>query len=135
MSSLYLVSRHRLDDVTDWVPLGTAVMFKARTRKGLSYESAARLIPCASKTYERWEKRGEVPRPALPAVAAALGLEIEEDEPQRVTVAAPATDLVGLHRQLAAEVDRFARLNAQMERRLQANLEPAPSRRKRAGKG
>lgn len=89
MSNLYLIERRSLDEMNvDWVALGTEVMKTARKRRGLSYESAARQIPTSSKTYERWEKRGEVPIYHLPKVAEVLDLEIEQKERTRVTVAA-----------------------------------------------
>jgi transcriptional regulator with XRE-family HTH domain len=74
---MYLVLRRRLSDVTDWVQLGTETMRNARKALGLSYETAARLIPVSSKTYERWEKAGRVPRHLVPKMAEVLGLEIE----------------------------------------------------------
>ena len=77
MSDMYLVLRRRLSDVTDWVELGTETMRNARKALGLSYETAARLIPVSSKTYERWEKAGRVPRHLVPKMAEVLGLEIE----------------------------------------------------------
>ena len=83
MSDLYLVLRRRLESVTDWVPLGSDVMRDARKRLGLSYEGVARLIPVSSKTWERWEKRGEVPRPHLRKVAEALSLQVEFEDEQR----------------------------------------------------
>jgi transcriptional regulator with XRE-family HTH domain len=86
MSSLYIVLRRRLEEMTEWVELGTATMRQARKAKGLSYESASRLIPVSSKTYERWEKRGAVPRPHLALIAEVLGLEIESAVPARVHV-------------------------------------------------
>lgn len=82
MSDLYLVLRHRLEDVTDWVPLGEDVMRTAMKSQGLSSnERAARAIPVSTKTWERWLKRGAVPRQWLQRVAKVLALEIEETAP------------------------------------------------------
>lgn len=80
MSTLYLTLRRRIDEVTKWAPLGTDTMRSAREAKGWSYETVARQIHVSSKTYERWEKRGEVPTVALDGVAEALGLEVERAE-------------------------------------------------------
>lgn len=74
--------------MTQWVEIGTDTLRDARHRLGLSYESAARLVPVSSKTWERWEKRGQVPRPHLYRVAEALGLELEWEEPEPVPVSA-----------------------------------------------
>ena len=84
MSDLYLVLRNRLDGVPEWVFIETDVLRAARERVGLSYEAMAREIHVSSKTWERYEKAGRVPRPILPTVASVLNLEIEE--PARTTV-------------------------------------------------
>lgn len=84
MSDLYLVLRHRLDEVKDWVTLGQDVMKGARNSRGWSCESVARKIPVAAKTYDRWEKRGQVPISDVEKVAAILGLQIER--PQHVRI-------------------------------------------------
>jgi transcriptional regulator with XRE-family HTH domain len=84
MSDLYLVLRRRLEDVTDWVELGTSTLKNARKAQGLSYEAMGRNLNVAAKTYERYEKAGRVPRHLLPAVADVLDLEI--DWPKRGTV-------------------------------------------------
>ena len=75
---MYLVLRRRLDEVKQWIPLGTDVMKTARGSR--SYETIARLIPVSSKTYERYEKRGAVPREMVDPVARVLGLVIERPE-------------------------------------------------------
>jgi transcriptional regulator with XRE-family HTH domain len=89
MSDLYLVLRRRLEDVTDWVDLGTATLKNARKAQGLSYEAMGRNLNVAAKTYERYEKAGRVPRHLLPAVADVLDLEIDWPKRGIVTVAAP----------------------------------------------
>lgn len=112
MSDLYLVLRHRLEDVIDWVELGTDVMRDARKRTGLSYESMSRQINVSAKTYERYEKAGRVPRQLLPKIAEELNLEIESPARQRVTVNPPA-DRETAARDLAelqASVDRIEQL-------------------------
>lgn len=76
MSDLYLVLRRRLDDVVDWIDLGTETLFNARKRMGFSYETMGRKLHVSSKTWERWEKAGRVPRHELHAVAELLELEI-----------------------------------------------------------
>lgn len=87
MSDIYLVLRHRLDDVaTDWVELGTEVMRSARRGQGLSYESAGRKISVSAKSYERYEKAGRVPRHLLDRVANVLDLEVERSARQKVVI-------------------------------------------------
>src|SRR3954469_15042088 len=89
MSDLYLVLRHRLDDVRpDWVLIESAVMRRAREQRGLSYEAMGRLLNVASKTYERYEKAGRVPKPILPRLAEVLDLEIDQPARERVRVTA-----------------------------------------------
>lgn len=78
MSDMYLVLRRRLNSVaTEWLDIPTDVVKEARKRKGLSYESAARQVPVAAKTWERWEKRGRVPLFHVDKIAQILALEIE----------------------------------------------------------
>lgn len=89
--------------MAEWVELGTETMRTARKAKGLSYESTAHLMHVSSKTYERWEKRGAVPRPTLDLAAEALGLEIEKAEPVRVRVSERGADS-------DAQLDRIERL-------------------------
>ena len=85
MSDMYLVLRSRLHAVPDWVYIDTAVLENARKRRGLSYETMARTLPVSSKTWERYEKAGRIPRPLVAKVADALGLEIEEPVQRRIT--------------------------------------------------
>jgi transcriptional regulator with XRE-family HTH domain len=106
MSDMYLVLRRRLDDVArqhDWVPIGTETMRDARKHLGLSYEAVGRALSVASKTYERWEKAGEVPRQDVQRVADALGLVIEQAEQATVTVE-PTTRAATLA-EIAARMD------------------------------
>lgn len=77
MSNLVLILRHRLDDVANWVMVDTAVLRSARQRVGLSYEAVARQIPVSSKTYERYEKQGRVPRELMARLMAILEIEVE----------------------------------------------------------
>lgn len=99
MSDLYLVLRSRLDVVKDWVELGTQTMRDAREAQGLSYEAVARQIPVASKTYERWEKRGAVPRPFVVKVAGILDLEVEIPERVKITIPAEPEDQLAVLRE------------------------------------
>lgn len=69
--------------MAEWVTLGPE-MRQARERLGLSRAAVSRQIPVVEKTYERWEKRGQVPRPFLPTVARLLDLEIEEPDRTRI---------------------------------------------------
>jgi transcriptional regulator with XRE-family HTH domain len=87
MSDIYLVLRHRLDRMTDWVMIDSTVLREARKRLSLSYEGVARQIPVSSKTYERYEKNGRVPRELIATVAGILELDIEtaKPAPPRVT--------------------------------------------------
>jgi predicted transcriptional regulator len=84
MSDLYLVLRSRLEGVPEWVFIDSDILRAARERRGLSYETMARTLPVASKTWERYEKAGRVPRPLLAKVASQLDLEIEEPIRQRI---------------------------------------------------
>lgn len=84
--------RARVAEVKNWYDLGTQVMKEARNERGLSYEAMGRLLNTSGKTYERWEKRGQVPRaPAgtIEAVAEILGLEIEHETLPRRHVTVP----------------------------------------------
>jgi transcriptional regulator with XRE-family HTH domain len=113
MSDLYLVLRRRLEDVVDWVDLGYDVLHDARKRRGLSYEAMGRQLAVASKTYERYEKAGRVPRQLLPKVAEVLDLEIEQ--PDRVRIIVPATGdgqptLESLRAQVSEQGEQLARI-------------------------
>jgi transcriptional regulator with XRE-family HTH domain len=86
MSDLYIVLRRRLEAVPEWVYIDSALLRAARERQGFSYETIARQIPVVSKTYERYEKAGRVPRQLLAKIAELLDLEIEEPERTRIMV-------------------------------------------------
>lgn len=85
MSDLYLVLRRRLEDVADWVELGSDVMRAARHRLGYSYETVGRLLHVSSKTYERYEKRGRVPVALIEQAGRVLDLEIQAPLRDRLT--------------------------------------------------
>jgi transcriptional regulator with XRE-family HTH domain len=107
--------------VADWVELGTTVMKTARERLGLSYESVARQVPVSSKTYERYEKKGRVPRPLLPKIAGILQLEVEEPDRIRVTVEGdPAEVAQGELAALRTQLDRIETLLEEQLRPRQA---------------
>jgi len=78
---------------TDWIEIGSERMFQARRKNHLSYDEVGYRIGrnghrrVIGRTYGRWEKSGRVPREALPAVAAVLGLDLGQilsDQPSRV---------------------------------------------------
>jgi len=128
-ADLYLVLRSKLDMVADWVELGTPALKAARERLGLSYEGVARQIPVSSKTYERYEKRGRVPRTLLAKFAEVLQLEVEQPARERIGVSPqPSDDHL---RQLVQE--ELAEMREQVERILalleQNHKEPPRSRR------
>jgi len=119
MSDLYLVLRHRLGDMIEWVDLGVDVMRDARKRQGLSYETMARAIKVSAKTYERYEKAGRVPRWQLPKVAEVLELEIEWPEPMRVAVTSEVDPAAAV-----AEAEEILDRLARIERLLHELLGP-----------
>jgi transcriptional regulator with XRE-family HTH domain len=128
MSGIYLVQRRRLEELTKWVTLGSDVMKGARDSLGLSYEAVARQVPVAAKTYERWEKRGQVPAPSVARIAELLRLEIEHAPRTTVTVANDEESMTDIRRELAIEVARLRKLNDRTEARL---AEPKAPRRVR----
>lgn len=77
----YLTLHQRLQEVKQWVELDPEVMRRAMDEQSLSFERAARLVPCSEKTLRRYMQRGAVPREMLEPVARALGLEIEHTGP------------------------------------------------------
>jgi predicted transcriptional regulator len=93
MSDLYLILRHRLDHVTDWVHIETEVLREARKRRSLSYEGVARHLHVSSKTYERYEKQGRVPRELLPKLAELFELRIEQPAQTPLQITDPPKDL------------------------------------------
>jgi transcriptional regulator with XRE-family HTH domain len=118
MSDMYLVLRHRLETVaTQWVPIETAVLRAARTRLGLSYESLARQIPVAAKTYERWEKAGRVPVGTVEKLAGLLELEIERPTFEQPVVMIEATK-AGQIDELRADLAELRQSQARMEEML-----------------
>lgn len=148
MSGIYLVLRRRLEDVVDWVELGTELMWSSRKARGYSYEAMGRLLNVAAKTYERWEKRGCVPRHMLDQVAEVLDLELER--PPRLSVAVADGDGVTLpplafeallqtQDAMIAQLEAIATAQDAMSAQLEAALEerlPArrvPARRRKAG--
>lgn len=131
MSGIYLVLRSRLEELTKWVTLGSEVMKGAREGLGLSYEAVARLVHVSSKTYERWEKRGQVPAHTLDVVAEALSLEIERAEKPAPITIADDQDLADLRRELGVEVGRLRSLNDRLEAALPPPPAPAAPRRVR----
>jgi transcriptional regulator with XRE-family HTH domain len=84
MSDLYLVLRSRLESMPEWVYIDSDILREARERRGLSYETMARTLPVSSKTWERYEKAGRIPRPLLAKAAGVLELEIEEPIRRRI---------------------------------------------------
>lgn len=86
---------------TDWIEVGSERMLHARKKQRFSidevaYRMARNGYKAIGRTYARWEKRGEVPREALPVVAAVLGLDagrILADQPTRVQVQQVADSL------------------------------------------
>lgn len=140
MSDMYLVLRSRLESVADsrrqWIDVGTDVMKEARTARGLSYETVARLTHVSSKTYERYEKRGRLPADEIDVFAEALGLSIERPEfvPGTVTIPPPATGEAEL------VADRLERVVAEAVERLSGEIAAladrvAESERRRSPRG
>src|SRR4051794_20645105 len=86
MSDLYLILRSRLPSVAEWVELGSDVMLTARKAQGLSRESVSRDLHVSTKTVERYESEGRIPRQLLPTYAKIVGLEIEEPARVKVTL-------------------------------------------------
>ena len=108
MSDLYLILRHRLDHVTDWVMVDTDVLKEARRQLGLSHEAVARKFPVSSKTYGRWENAGRVPRTELPRLAEILGLKIEQPESAPTHLAWTPSDELGA--EIIARLERIESL-------------------------
>lgn len=130
MSDLYLLLRRRLEDVADWTTLGTETMLTARNAKGLSHEAMGRLLHVAGKTYDRWEKRGQVPRHYVMQVADVLDLEIEEPARLRVVAEqqhADDEDIAGQLADLVAQVRANGVLLTELLRLVQERLEPPQS--------
>lgn len=80
MSDLYLVLRTRLRSVAarqQWLEIDGKTLRTAREQRGLSREALGRLVRYSSKTIERYEDEGRIPRADVPVFARALGLHIE----------------------------------------------------------
>jgi transcriptional regulator with XRE-family HTH domain len=110
VSDLYLILRHRLAHVTNWVEIDSERLREARQRLGLSYETVARRLHVSSKTYERYEKRGRVPHELLPRLAEVLELEIETAPSVPLRVAATWTAGDDLALEIIARLDRIEKL-------------------------
>lgn len=127
MSELYLVLKRRLDSVAEWVELGTDEMQAAQNRLGLSNERLAPKLYIASKTWERWKKRGAVPRRELERVASVLGMVVETTQPVTLNLpegGATAAEFSRLRSELAKIAADFAALEAQV---LEAPDDPGPT--------
>ena len=124
MSDLYLVLRHRLDDITDWVMIDTDVLRTARLRVGLSYEAVARHLHVSSKTYERYEKRGRLPRALVSTVATLFELQIEAGLPPPPRVADTWTSTDDLAAEILARLEKALRA-AKAGDNLTVQLRPA----------
>lgn len=129
MSGIYLVLRRRLEELTKWVTLGSDVMKGARDALGLSYEAVARQVPVSAKTYERWEKRGQVPAPTVDRLAEILRLELERAPKTSVTIEEDEESLDDVRRELAIEVSRLRKLNDLTEARLAGSAAPRRGRK------
>ena len=70
----------------DWVDIGSEVMHAARIAKGLSFEAVARKMNVSTKTCTRYEKRGQVPRHMVLALAEALTLAVQVTALESVTL-------------------------------------------------
>lgn len=117
MSDLYLVLRRRLEDVTDWVELGTPTLKTARKAKGFSYEAMGRQLGVAAKTWERWEKAGHVPRHNLERIASILDLEIDWPRRGKLSVQEPEDPVRQAVREEMAEVyEVLERIEARLSR-------------------
>jgi transcriptional regulator with XRE-family HTH domain len=119
MSDLYLVLRSRLDSVPEWVYIDTHVLLAARNARGLSYESTARELHISSKTWERYEKAGRIPRPLVPRVAELLELEIEESPARRVVIegeAVPVEVVQELQERILGKLDELEAILERVER-------------------
>lgn len=131
MSELYLVLRRRLEQVPEWVYLPTADLKAARGRAGLSYENLARELHVSSKTWERYEKAGRVPRHLMPAVVRILDLEIEEPKVGPIIARAETVD----EQDERAQVARVLAAVEELRGEVRELLEVVREDRVRAGQG
>ncbi len=60
-----------------WLEIDGKTLRTAREQRGLSREALGRLVRYSSKTIERYEDEGRIPRADVPVFARALGLHIE----------------------------------------------------------
>lgn len=127
MSDLYLVLRNRLDAVPEWVYIEPEILRAARERRGFSYETMAREVHVSSKTWERYEKAGRVPRPLLATVAEVLELEIEEPARQRVVAAGSKEERSEILDRLDKIEELLAHLDENVSRLVPAEAADAPS--------
>jgi hypothetical protein len=123
MSDLYLVLRHRLEAVAEWVELGSEQLLAAQKALGLSDERAARLVPVATRTWIRWRQRGAVPIYMLSRVAEVLELEIERPERTRITLEDPPPDRLEEVLALVEEMHGWVR---ELREMVEARLEEQP---------
>jgi transcriptional regulator with XRE-family HTH domain len=105
--------------VKGWLPIGEETMISARKARGLSREALGSLIHVTSKTVERWELRGAVPRADLENYAQAVGLDIETPEPVKIKL--PPIDDAQTARIEARLAEVSAKLD-ELERLLLAHL-------------
>lgn len=116
----------------DWLEVGRDVMESARAERGLSMEAAARALHISSRTYDRHEKAGRIPRYQISDYARVLGLEIIEPEKRRVDL--PLEEATTA--ELLEEVRRQGEVLARLEERILGTPEPeVPPRSKRAQGG
>lgn len=110
MSDLYLELRSKIAVVAAKTHLGSARIEEAQKRVGLSNEAIARKIPVSEKTWRRWKIDGTIPTAVLPAVAAALRLELREIQPENENGASPEVVSPESFAALDAKVDRILAL-------------------------
>lgn len=107
--------------MAEWVLIDTEVLRSARDSRGLSYETMARQLHVSSKTWERYEKAGRVPRPLLAQVADILDLEIEEPAPRKVVIESAEVRIEAideLKRYLDERLDELAQSVQAIDRKL-----------------
>jgi hypothetical protein len=123
MSDIYLQLLSRIPVVAEQTYLGEQRIQEAQTNAALSNEAIARIVHISEKTWRRWKKKGSIPRASLPAVAAALGLQLQELDKEGLSNG----DVVTLRR-LGAELAEVRQSQARMEEMLAEALR-RPSRR------
>jgi DNA-binding XRE family transcriptional regulator len=128
MSDLYLILSSRLEAVKEWIHVGEETMLGAREALGLSRESVARQLHIASKTYERHEKDGRIPRYRVGDYARVLGLNITEPERESVSLPGEPESFQDVVREMRATQDQILDELAAL-RKERAPDSPARSRR------